>query len=87
VNSPQLDYAVRLIVELENLLFVQVPDDVVWPKEVSLIFDQTPGAVILSLEQQARLRHHINRMWLERMPVPSITNAAGALAVALGDHK
>lgn len=32
---------------------------------------------------QRRLKHHINRMWLEKMPVPAIVTAARSLAAAM----
>lgn len=38
----------------------------------------------LPAHHQRRLQHHINRMWLEKMPVPSIIAAARSLASAMG---
>ena len=66
-----MDYATRRIVELESLLLVDVPETV-WPAEVGVVFSQVVNAGLLPAHHQRRLMHHINRMWLERMPVPAI---------------
>ncbi|CAM2972080.1 DNA adenine methylase [Klebsiella quasipneumoniae subsp. similipneumoniae] len=59
-----LEYACKRLQELESLLLVDVPKTV-WPAEVSIVFSQIEKAGTLPA-------HHINRMWLEKMPVPSI---------------
>lgn len=74
-----LEHAYRRIVELENLLLVDVPETV-WPAEVAMVFAQVDSAGDLPAHHQRRLQHHINRMWLEKMPVPSIIAAARSLA-------
>ncbi|HDP0319384.1 TPA: hypothetical protein P5S08_004613 [Salmonella enterica subsp. enterica serovar Concord] len=73
-----LCYALNRIVELENLLLPTLPETV-WPAEVELIFTRTGRARDLPAHHQRRLKHHINRMWLERLPVPSIVTAAETL--------
>ncbi|MEB4673197.1 hypothetical protein MXL54_00205 [Enterobacteriaceae bacterium G50] len=78
----QLNYATRRIIELENLLLMDVPETV-WPAEVGLVFSQVDHAGLLPAHHQRRLKHHINRMWLERMPVPAIVTAARSLALAM----
>ena len=83
--DPQLNYATKRIVELESLLLVDVPDTV-WPSEVGLVFSQVEGAGELPAHHRRRLQHHINRMWLEGMPVPSIVAAACSLAVAMEEY-
>ena len=80
--DPLLEYACKRIQELENLLLVEVPETV-WPTEVSMIFSQIENAGELPAHHQRRLQHHINRMWLEKMPVPSIIAAARSLASAM----
>ncbi|HDU1553662.1 DNA adenine methylase [Klebsiella pneumoniae] len=77
-----LNYAYSRIVELEKLL---LPDfeETVWPAEVVIVFSQIENAGKLPAHHQRRLQHHINRMWLEKMPVPSIIAAAGSLASAM----
>ena len=77
-----LEYASRRIVELERLLLVEVPETV-WPAEVGMALSQVEVAGELPAHHQRRLQHHINRMWLEKMPVPSIIAAARSLAVAM----
>lgn len=57
-----LEYACKRLQELESLLLVDVPETV-WPAEVSMVFAQIEKAGTLPA-------HHINRMWLEKMPVP-----------------
>ncbi|MDH7608708.1 MULTISPECIES: hypothetical protein [Raoultella] len=74
-----LEYAYRRIVELEKLLLVDVPETV-WPAEVAMVLSQVENAGDLPAHHQRRLQHHINRMWLEKMPVPSIIAAARSLA-------
>ncbi|MFA1286019.1 hypothetical protein ACDI96_25435 [Citrobacter telavivensis] len=77
-----LQYATNRIIELENLLLVDVPETV-WPAEVKMVFSQVENAGDLPSHHQRLLQHHINRMWLEKMPVPSIITAARSLASAM----
>ena len=77
-----LEYACKRIIELEGLLFVDVPETV-WPAEVSLVYSQIESAGDLPAHHQCRLKHHINRMWLEHIPVPQIVTAARSLAEAM----
>ncbi|EPK2204242.1 hypothetical protein MBR06_000560 [Klebsiella pneumoniae] len=77
-----LEHAYRRIIELEKLLLVDVPETV-WPAEVAIVFSQIENAGELPAHHQRRLQHHINRMWLEKMPVPSIIAAARSLASAM----
>ncbi|EKM4781655.1 hypothetical protein PUY42_002558 [Salmonella enterica] len=80
--DPQLEYATKRIVELENLLLVNV-EETVWPAEVGMVYSQIESAEDLPSHHQRRLKHHINRMWLEKMPVPAIITAAQLLAIAM----
>ncbi|EIV3811575.1 TPA: hypothetical protein QHU19_004655 [Klebsiella aerogenes] len=77
-----LNYAYSRIVELEKLLLPDI-ENTVWPAEVVIVFSQIENAGKLPAHHQRRLQHHINRMWLEKMPVPSIIAAAGSLASAM----
>ncbi|WP_445336317.1 hypothetical protein ACSR9E_10245 [Citrobacter koseri] len=77
-----LQYATNRIIELENLLLVDV-EETVWPVEVQMVFSQVENADDLPAPHQRRLQHHINRMWLEKMPVTSIIAAARSLADAM----
>lgn len=80
-----LGYAINRIIELEGLLLVDVPETV-WPAEVGMILSQVENAGELPAHHQRRLQHHINRMWLEKLPVPSIVTAARSLATAMEKH-
>ncbi|MGZ0322891.1 hypothetical protein ACTM6B_23720 [Citrobacter freundii] len=80
--DPQLEYATKRIVELESMLLVDV-EDTVWPAEVGMVYSQVESAGDLPSHHQRRLKHHINRMWLEKMPVPAIITAAQSLAIAM----
>ncbi|EMG2182992.1 hypothetical protein V4Z81_001713 [Klebsiella oxytoca] len=77
-----LDSAYRRLLELEKLLLPDV-SETVWPVEVSMVFSQIENTGELPAHHQRRLQHHINRMWLEKMPVPSIIAAARSLASAM----
>nr|DAI63424.1 MAG TPA: hypothetical protein [Caudoviricetes sp.] len=77
-----LESAYRRLLELEKLLLPDV-SETVWPVEVSMVFSQIENAGDLPAHHQRRLQHHINRMWLEKMPVPSIIAAARSLASAM----
>ncbi|MFG6090754.1 hypothetical protein [Enterobacter soli] len=83
--EPQLQYAIKRIIELENLLLVDVTDTV-WPAEVGLVYSQIESAGDLPSHHRNRLKHHINRMWLEKMPVPSIIEAARSLAAVMEEY-
>jgi hypothetical protein len=72
-------------VELESLLLVDVTETV-WPVEVGLVYGQIESAGDVPAHHQRRLKHHINRMWLENMPVPSIVVAARSLAAAMEEY-
>ncbi|HEE9786932.1 TPA: hypothetical protein R8F93_000932 [Enterobacter soli] len=80
-----LEYAYQRIIELENLLLVDVTDTV-WPAEVVLVYSQIESAGDLPAHHQRRLKHHINRMWLEKMSVPSIIEAARSLAAVMEEY-
>lgn len=82
MSNVLLEYAYRRIVELESLLLVNVPETV-WPAEVALVYSQIENAGNLTVHHQRRLKHHINRMWLEHLPVPEIVTAARSLASAM----
>lgn len=84
-SDPQLRYATKRIVELESLLLVDV-SETVWPAEVDMVYGQIENAGDLPAHHQRRLKHHINRMWLEKMPVPAIVVAARSLASAMENY-
>lgn len=61
-----------------------LPD--IWPAEVALICKQVEEISGLKENEQRKVKHHINRMWLEKMPVPAIVTAARSLAVAMEEY-
>lgn len=74
ITDPLLQYATSRIIELEKLLLVDVPQTV-WPAEVGLVYAQVESAGDLPAHHQRRLKFHINRMWLEKMPVSLVIAA------------
>jgi hypothetical protein len=82
VSDALIEYACSRICELESLLLVDVPETV-WPAEVALVYSQVERAGDLPAHHQRRLKHHINRMWLEKVPVPEIVIAACSLAAVM----
>ncbi|MEB5748454.1 hypothetical protein MXF13_00945 [Leclercia adecarboxylata] len=83
--DPLLQYACKRLSELESLMLVDVTETV-WPAEVGMVYGQIENVEDLPAHHQCRLKYHINRMWLEKMPVPAIVNAARSLACAMGKY-
>ncbi|TNL13617.1 phage N-6-adenine-methyltransferase [Kosakonia cowanii] len=71
--AERLKPANQLQTEPENL-----PE--IWPVEVNVIFEKVTGAIALTESSQRKVKYHINRMWLERMSLPEIVNAASEMA-------
>ncbi|MFJ5317179.1 hypothetical protein [Pectobacterium versatile] len=80
-----LNYATSRIIELESMLLIDV-HETVWPAEVEMVYSQIERARELPAHHQRRLHHHINRMWLEKIPVPEIVKAARSLANAMENY-
>lgn len=81
-----LKNAINRIIELETMLLIPV-ENTVWPKEVEMVITQIDSAENLPECHQKRLRHHINRMWLEGIPMPTVTSVAKVLADTLGQYQ
>jgi phage N-6-adenine-methyltransferase len=56
----------------------------VWPAEVNHLFDQVAESSNLDAHLQNKLRHHINRLKMDGMPVDQIIDTAGTLARKMG---
>ena len=56
----------------------------VWPSEVNYLFDQVTESSNLDAHLQNKLRHHINRLKMDGMPVDQIIDTAGTLARKMG---
>lgn len=80
-----LQYACKRLSELESLMLMDVTETV-WPAEVSMVYGLVENAADLPAHHQRRLRHHINRMLLEKMPVPAVVTAARSLATAMEEY-
>jgi len=83
--DPLLQYACKRLSEFESLLLVDVTETV-WPAEVAMVYGQIENVGDLPAHHQRRLKHHINRMWLEKMPVPAIVTAVRSLAAAMEEY-
>lgn len=59
----------------------QLPEK--WPEEVSALFDQVSDGAVLTETGQRKVKYHINRMWLERMPMTEILKAASEMAAVM----
>ncbi|HDR2588962.1 TPA: class I SAM-dependent methyltransferase [Enterobacter ludwigii] len=81
-SDPTFNYALKRIIELETMLLPEVPETV-WPAEVEVVFSQSGNVDLLPAHHQRRLKHHINRMWLDKVPAPSILTAARSLREAM----
>lgn len=56
----------------------------IWPAEVNHLFDQVAESSNLTEHLQNKLRHHINRLKMDGMPVDQIIDTAGTLARKMG---
>lgn len=52
---------------------------VIWPTEVEMVFSAVDGACVLTEKNKRKLKFHINRMWLEKTPIPQIVMSAQSL--------
>lgn len=51
----------------------------IWPAEVETVFSAVDHASDLTEKNKRKLKFHINRMWLEKTPVPQIVESAQSL--------
>ena len=58
----------------------------VWSAEVKLLSSQVESIELLPADHQRKIKHHINRMVLERQPTGVIIAAAQSLATTFGEH-
>lgn len=61
-------------------------DNDVWPAEVQLLAGQLPQLANLATDHQRKVKHHINRMLLERQPSAEIIAAAQSLTATFGEQ-
>ncbi len=58
----------------------------VWSAEVKLLSNQVESIELLPADHQRKIKHHINRMVLERQPTGVIIAAAQSLATTFGEY-
>ncbi|ORM64192.1 phage N-6-adenine-methyltransferase [Pantoea rodasii] len=58
----------------------------IWSAEVKLLSNQVESIELLPADHQRKIKHHINRMVLERQPTGVIIAAAQSLATTFGEH-
>jgi phage N-6-adenine-methyltransferase len=75
--------AMRLVPQIQQQNIPEIISETPWPAEVGMVFEQVDLASSLPANHQQKLKQHINRMWLEQMPVPSIIDAARSLASSM----
>jgi phage N-6-adenine-methyltransferase len=75
--------AMRLVPQIQQQNMPEIISETLWPAEVGMVFEQVDLASSLPANHQQKLKQHINRMWLEQMPVPSIIDAARSLASSM----
>ncbi|ADU69476.1 phage N-6-adenine-methyltransferase [Pantoea sp. At-9b] len=78
--------AARMIPAAQSIPVVPETDNNVWPAEVQLLAGQLPQLASLDTDHQRKVKHHINRMLLERQPSAEIIAAAQSLTATFGDH-
>lgn len=77
--------AARLTPSVQALIIPETTNDV-WSAEVTLLAEQVPTLISLPHEHQRKVKHHINRMLLERQPSSEIISAAQSLTATFGEH-
>ncbi|WP_312463994.1 phage N-6-adenine-methyltransferase [Pantoea endophytica] len=77
--------AARLTPSVQALITPETTNDV-WSAEVTLLAEQVPTLISLPHEHQRKVKHHINRMLLERQPSAEIISAAQSLTATFGEH-
>lgn len=77
--------AARLTPSVQALIPPETTNDV-WSAEVTLLAEQVPTLISLPHEHQRKVKHHINRMLLERQPSTEIIASALSLTATFGEH-
>ncbi|NIF20294.1 phage N-6-adenine-methyltransferase [Candidatus Pantoea multigeneris] len=77
--------AARLIKSMPAPSIITETINDVWSAEVTLFADQIPELAALPQEHARKVKHHINRMLLERQPSTEIIAAAQSLTATFGE--
>lgn len=58
-------------------------DRVIWPAEVEMVFSAVEHDGAINEKNKRKLKFHINRMWLEKTPIPQIVVSARSLIATM----
>jgi N6-adenosine-specific RNA methylase IME4 len=58
-------------------------DCVIWPAEVEMVFSAVEHDGAITEKNKRKLKFHINRMWLEKTPIPQIVVSARSLIATM----
>lgn len=58
-------------------------DCVIWPAEVEMVFSAVDHDGAITEKNKRKLKIHINRMWLEKTPIPQIVVSARSLIATM----
>ncbi len=58
-------------------------DCVIWPAEVEMVFSAVDHDGAITEKNKRKLKFHINRMWLEKTPIPQIVVSARSLIATM----
>lgn len=82
----QIERAAARLGHLTTPVDIPITANDVWSAEVKLLFNQVESIELLPADHQRKIKHHINRMVLERHPTGVIIAAAQSLATTFGEH-
>ncbi|EMN5321710.1 adenine methyltransferase [Enterobacter hormaechei] len=58
-------------------------DCTIWPAEVEMVFSAVEHDCAITEKNKRKLKFHINRMWLEKTPIPQIVVSARSLIATM----
>lgn len=58
-------------------------DSAIWPAEVEMVFSAVEHDGAITEKNKRKLKFHINRMWLEKTPIPQIVMSARSLIATM----
>ncbi|MBZ7706755.1 adenine methyltransferase [Klebsiella oxytoca] len=58
-------------------------DCAIWPAEVEMVFSAVEQDCAITEKNKRKLKFHINRMWLEKTPIPQIVVSARSLIATM----
>ncbi|NIG17482.1 phage N-6-adenine-methyltransferase [Pantoea sp. Al-1710] len=82
----QIERAATRISHSTTPVNIPITANDVWSAEVKLLSNQVESIELLPADHQRKIKHHINRMVLERQPTGVIIAAAQSLATTFGEY-